>query len=111
MLNGHITRAVKFMQLAYENYGVRVYSLCRDGTWQPHMTCTKSYVHYSALIIVIGFYEPYHDISSVFTIKKTVMLLETFAGVPHRQVATLKGGGGGESGQTVYFSSFFLQPG
>ncbi len=30
-----------------------------------HITRTKSYVQYSALIIVIGFYEPYHGISSI----------------------------------------------
>ena len=43
-----------------------------DGTGKkrrPHMTRTKSYVQNSALIIVIGFYEPYHDISSVFNSK------------------------------------------
>ena len=33
---------------------------------------TKSYVQNSALFIVIGFYEPYHGISSVFISKKTV---------------------------------------
>ena len=33
---------------------------------------TKSYVQNSALIIVIGFYDPYHDISSVFISNKTV---------------------------------------
>ena len=33
---------------------------------------TKLYVQNSPLIIVIGFYEPYHDISSVFISNKTV---------------------------------------
>ena len=37
-----------------------------------HITRTKSYVQNSALIIVIRFYEPYHDISSVFISNKTV---------------------------------------
>ena len=37
-----------------------------------HITRTKSYVQNSALIIVIGFYEPYYDISSVFISNKTV---------------------------------------
>ena len=32
----------------------------------------KSYVQNSTMIIVIGFYEPYHDISSVFISNKTV---------------------------------------
>ena len=36
------------------------------------MTRTKSYVQNLALIIVISFYEPYHDISSVFNSNKTV---------------------------------------
>ena len=36
------------------------------------MMRTKSYVQNSALIIVIGFYEPHHDISSVFISNKTV---------------------------------------
>ena len=36
------------------------------------MTRTKSYVQNLALIIVIGFYEPYHDILSVFNSNKTV---------------------------------------
>ena len=37
-----------------------------------HITRTKSYVQNSALIVVIGFYEPYHDILSVSTSNKTV---------------------------------------
>ena len=43
--------------------------ICRD---RPHITHTKSYVQNSPLIIVIGFYEPNHDISSVFISNKTV---------------------------------------
>ena len=34
--------------------------------------CTKLYFQNSALIIVIGFYYSYHDISSVFITNKTV---------------------------------------
>ena len=39
--------------------------------------CTKSYVQNLALFIVIGFYEPYHDISSAIISNKTVSIART----------------------------------
>ena len=53
----------------------RSLSISRDGTgkkWWPHISHTKSYAQNSALIIIIGFYEPYHDISSVSISNKAV---------------------------------------
>ena len=37
-----------------------------------HITRTKSYVQNSALIIVMGLYEPYHGIARVFISNRTV---------------------------------------
>ena len=66
---------------------------------------TISYVQNSALIIVIGFYEPYHGISSVLIVNTTVSVARSFAGVPHRQVDTL----GGRGLIVHFFLSFFSQ--
>ena len=50
------------------------------------------------MITFIGFYEPYHDISSVFISNKTVSVAS-------------KSGGGEESGQNCIVALLFLQPG
>ena len=73
------------------------------------ITRAKSYLQNSALIIVKGFYDPYHDISSVFISNKTVS-------VANSPVAA-KGGGGGGGGEgrnhtlLILILSFFLQAG
>ena len=55
---------------------------------------TKLYVQNSALIIVIGFYEPYHGISSVFISNKSVSVARKLRwSIPHRQVDALGGQG------------------
>ena len=54
-------------------YGSTPYvGMAREKKWRPHITRTKSYAQNSALIIVISFYEPYHDISSVSISNKAV---------------------------------------
>ena len=53
-------------------YGSTPYVGWHGKKWRPHITRTKSYVQNSALIIVIGFYEPYYGISSVFISNRTV---------------------------------------
>ena len=76
-------------------YGSTPYvGMAREKKWRPYRTRTKSYTQNLALIIVIGFYEPYHDISSVFISNKTVSFAGSFAGALHWQVDTLGGGGG-----------------
>ena len=51
---------------------------------------SKLYIQNSAVIIVIGFYDPHHDISSDLISNKTVSAAtESFAGVPDQQVVIL----------------------
>ena len=67
---------------------------------------TKSYAQNSALFIVVGFYEPYHDISSVSTSNKTVSGARKLRW--SNRPASRYTRGAGRNGTS---SSFFLQPG
>ena len=78
-------------------------SICRDGPgkkWLPHVLCTNSYVQNSALDVVTSLYEPYQSFSSA---TRSLTLLETIAGVPHRQVAKRP-----NRLSSSFFLSFFL---
>ena len=67
--------------------------------WPPPITCTKSYVQNSALDVIMKLYEPYQSFSSVSLATILLVLLETMAGVPQRQVAKR---------EIVLLLSFFL---
>ena len=45
-----------------------------EKKWRHHLTRSKSYVQNSAVITGIGFYEPFHDISSDSISNKTVSI-------------------------------------
>ena len=93
-------------------YGSTPYvGMAREKNGGPIITRTKTYVQNSALIIVIGFYEPYHDILSVLITNKTVSFARKL-----RWSTTPASRHTGGSGLLVYFFpsfflSFFLQPG
>ena len=70
------------------------------------MTCTKSYIQNSALIIVIGLYEPYHDISSVSISNKTDSIARKLCWSTTPASRCTRG-----SGQIIYFFLLLLQPG
>ena len=62
----------------------------------------------SVLIKMIGLYEPYHDISSVFISNKNVSIARKLCWIPHRQVAILNREGGGEWPNHLLQSFFFF---
>ena len=88
-------------------YGSTPYVGWHGKKWRPHITRTKSYVQSSTLITVIGFYEPYHDISSVFISNKTVSVARKlrWSTIP----ASRHTRGAGRNGLLLsFFLSFFL---
>ena len=62
----------------------------------------------SALIIVIGFYEPYYDISSVFISNRTVGVARNLRWSTTPASRHSGGGGGGWDVLVYFFPSFFL---
>ena len=87
-------------------YGSTPYVGMARKKWRPHITRTKSYVQNSALIIVIGFYEPYYDISSVFISNRTVGVARNLRWSTTPASRHTKGGGG--VGRISLLLSFFL---